>query len=76
MYPLPLLAKRGLTFSNHSQARIKLLILCLVIAAVPVALYVRVDSMDSRAALRCRPRSGQVVFQLSRRAGNARGLSR
>src|SRR5882724_2469944 len=52
MYPVtPTRQTRVSLFPITARARIKLLILCLVIAAVPVALYVRVDSMDSRAAV-------------------------
>jgi hypothetical protein len=53
MYPVknPTPKTRAKLFPITARASIKLVILCLVIAAVPVALYVRVDSKDSKAAV-------------------------
>ncbi len=65
MYPVknPTRKMHVTLFPVTAKASIKLLMLCLVIACVPVALYVRVDSMDSKAAITVQAagRGGQAL---------------
>src|SRR6185312_13404757 len=57
MYPVknPARDTRPRTFTSAARATLKLAVLCLVTAAVPVALYVRVDSKGSKTAINSKP---------------------
>jgi CSLREA domain-containing protein len=65
MYPVsnPARETHPTTFSPTAWVAIKLLVLCLVTASVPLALYVRVDSMDSKEAITVQAagRGGQAL---------------